>query len=82
MAYAAMKIDTMSQKSVMLAHNDCASTMALGSLRAPSAILSGGGAQLRPMCDPLGGPAGLRRWRPKKVSDGCRTDGMWPNVAK
>ena len=53
----------------MLAHNDCASTMALGSLRAPSAILSGGGAQVRPMCDPLGGPAGLRRWRPKKVSD-------------
>ena len=51
----------------MLAHNDCASTMALGSLRAPSAILSGGGAQVRPMCDPLGGPAGLRRWRPKKV---------------
>ena len=53
----------------MLAHNDCASTMALGSLTAPSAILSGGGAQVRPMCDPLGGPAGLRRWRPKKV--GC-----------
>ena len=40
--------------------------MALGALRAPSAILSGGGARARRLHDPLGGPAGLWLGRPKK----------------